>query len=122
MQLTKLAQDCEWPHGLILDKDQVDAQALQAARYFAGYADIATLAAPSSAALTVDVELSAGEWVVISPLFKLYVERENARALEASRNMGLDVYGRQVDAIEADIRQFEADLPRLAFCTPPVSV
>lgn len=66
--------------------------------------------------LSIDSDITDGEWGIIRPLFMLYVERENARALEASRGLGVDVYGRTVDQVEADIRQYETqDLPRLAF-------
>lgn len=120
MELSKLAEACEWPHGLILDEDQVKAQATQAARFYLGYAAIASLEVAGE--LTASTELSNSEWAVIGPLFRLYVERENARALEASRNMGLEVYGRQVDTIEQDIVRIEDDLPRRAFSQAPVTV
>jgi hypothetical protein len=52
----------------------------------------------------------------------LYVERENAVYLEASRGMGLDVYGRSVAEITGDITNFEMELPKLAFCRGIVTV
>lgn len=71
---------------------------------------------PAPPALSITTDVSNSEWAVIKPLFMLYVERENARALEASRNLGVDVYGRQVGEIQADIERYEnGDLPRLAF-------
>ncbi len=71
--------------------------------------------ATSPAPLGPDTDLTDSEWAVVKPLFLLYIERENARALEASRGLGVDPYGRSNDVVEADIRQYEADLPRLAF-------
>lgn len=68
-------------------------------------------------------EISFGEWGVIKPLFMLYVERANATALEASRVMGVDVFGRSVDSIENDITRYEqTDMPRLAFSQDIVTV
>lgn len=78
-------------------------------------AQVPTYPAPTSK-LSKDSDITDGEWFVIRPLFMLYVERENARALEASKQLGVEVYGRTVDQVEADIRTYETqDLPRLAF-------
>lgn len=157
MKLTELAAASHWVFGLVLADEQVEAQAMKAARAYLGWGSIASLepppepdpaplygepflvgwygtvfgaqpAAPAPAPvppppLDADTEITYGEWAVIKPLFELYVERENARALEASRSQGVDVYGRAVDVIEADIRQYETlDMPRLAFNTQPLSV
>jgi hypothetical protein len=76
---------------------------------------VPTYPAPTTP-LTAASDITDGEWGLIRPLYLLYVERENARALEASRGLGVDVYGRTVDQVEADIRQYETqDLPHLAF-------
>ena len=49
----------------------------------------------------------------------LYVERENARPLEASRMQGVEVYGRDVASVEQDVERYESEtLPRLAFMQP----
>lgn len=78
-------------------------------------APVPSYPAPTSP-LSPESEITDGEWFVIRPLFLLYVERENARALEASRQLGVEVYGRTVDQVEADIRTYETqDLTRLAF-------
>jgi hypothetical protein len=62
--------------------------------------------------------LSMGEWALIRPLFVLYAERENAMRLEASRAMGLEVYGRSASEIASDIAAMESPdgLPARAFC------
>ncbi|MDF0506607.1 hypothetical protein POK33_38295 [Burkholderia cenocepacia] len=71
---------------------------------------------PEPGSLSLETAITDSEWAIIRPLFMLYVERENARALEASRGLGVDPYGRSVDQIEGDIRQYEVtELPRLAF-------
>lgn len=67
-------------------------------------------------ALDSDTDITDSEWAIIKPLFLLYVERANALALEASRSLGVEVYGRLVDTIENDIQRYEqVDMPRLAF-------
>lgn len=68
--------------------------------------------------------LSVGEWALIRPLFVLYTERENAMRLEASRALGLEVYGRMVSEISGDIERMEAPegLPARAFCYAVVEV
>ena len=125
MTLNELALSVNWVFGLVIDDEQVQAQAVAAARQFVAWGDLSGIAPGGDelAAVTGDVALNASEWGAIKPLFTLYVERENARALEASRGQGVDVYGRDVNTIEGDIRQYETvDLPRLAFSAQPESI
>ena len=73
--------------------------------------------------ITKDTVLSVGEWTVIRPLFWLYVERENAQRLEASRALGLEVYGRSVSEIAGDISVMEREtLPADAFVAVAIEV
>jgi hypothetical protein len=67
--------------------------------------------------VTDQTTLSTGEWALIRPLFVLYTERENAMRLEASRALGLEVYGRMVSEISSDIERMESPegLPAKAF-------
>lgn len=67
-------------------------------------------------------ELTVSEWTLIRSLFLLYVERENAIYLEASRGLGIDVYGRATSEIIADITQAELDYPRKAFFSEIVTI
>lgn len=126
MMLGELALSVNWPFGLILDDLDVVKQAVNAARQYAAWGDIASLAAGDPASVLDDLDenadISAGEWAIIKPLHLLYVERENARALEASRGNGVDVYGRSVSEIEQAITLYEADMPRAAFSQLPVSI
>lgn len=66
--------------------------------------------------LDEEVELTAGEWSTIRPLFGLYVERENAQRLEASRSLGVEVFGRQVSEVTQDILAMEREIPMAGFC------
>jgi hypothetical protein len=71
------------------------------------------------AELDAQTPIAPSEWSAIKPLYMLYVERENARVLEASRVQGVEVYGRDVASIQADIERQENDvIPRLAFFQP----
>ena len=65
---------------------------------------------------TTDITVS--EWALIRPLFLLYIERENAIQLEASRMMGFDPFGRSSSEVNNDIAQAEAELPHKIFSIP----
>lgn len=113
----------ERPAGNLLDGDQVVAQAIAATRMYAGYGKLRAFEGidpvPAIDGTTV---VSLSEWAVLRPLFWLYVERENAVQLEASRGLGVDVFGRDSATIAADIAQAEAELPLKAFCRPVLTV
>jgi hypothetical protein len=118
--------DDERPVGNLLDVPTLLAQAIAATNFHAGYANLAAhLALPIAdpppdpptpyPAIDGTTELNVSEWALIRPLFLLYVEREEARQLEASRGMGIDVFGRSTAEIEADITQKHLEYPHLAF-------
>ena len=113
----------ERPACNMLDLPILLAQALAATRRYAGFAKLSAHAPQTAVApLTDQTELSLSEWAVIRPLFMLYVERETALQLEASRGMGVDVFGRSSGEIAAEITQAEADMPRQAFYQPIITV
>lgn len=113
----------ERPAGNLLDEVTVLAQAVAATRFYAGYAVIrARDGADPAPAIDGTLEISESEWALIRPLFLLYVERETALQLEASRGMGIDPFGRSASEIAAEISQAEADMPRRAFFQPIVTV
>lgn len=62
-----------------------------------------------------DFDLTPSEYALIWPLFELYVELENAEALEASRASGMDGWGRSTDTIRAEIEQTEERMSKAAF-------
>lgn len=128
------------PGWLVMADPELAQFGLEAVRFYAAYGDIKSLSnsdvlpgagdtLPSTPVtvvpslpikrlelITETVELTPGEWAVIRPLFILYVERENALRLEASRANGLEVYGRSVGEVSADIaRQEEEIIPAKAF-------
>lgn len=69
-----------------------------------------------------NIALSIGEWEIIRPLFVLYVERENALHLEATRGMGVDPYGRSVSEVTSDITLAEETVMARAFFFPIFTV
>ncbi len=101
----------ERPDTLLLDPALTLAQAIAATWFYAGYAAIA------SAPATIDesTEISLSEWAIIRPLFLLFIEREQALQLEASRGLGIDVFGRSVAEVESDIKNAEVEMPGKAF-------
>ena len=109
----------ERPAGNLLSSEAILAQAVAATRMYAGYGKLSS--APQGV-ITGDIDVSVSEWAVIRPLFLLYVERENALQLEASRGLGVDVFGRDSSTIAADITQIEMELPAKAFFRPIVTV
>lgn len=107
----------ERPIGVLLDSDTVLSQAVAATRFYAGYADItAYFLLGTDPDISADTELSDSEWAIIRPLFLLYLEREEAKQLEASRGLGVDVYGRSSSEIQSEITLAEQELPKKAFC------
>jgi hypothetical protein len=123
--------ESERPVGMVLSFEVLLSQCVAAATKYSGYGvilsrmetvDIFTGIAAPQKPIDESCELTDSEWAVIRPLFLLYVERENAIYLEASRGMGLDIYGRSVSEISGDITQFELELPRLAFSREIVTV
>lgn len=131
--------------GLVLSDDELLECALRATRFYAAYGDIRSLSGsdrllgaagddlPAPAPLnpepevglalpiksldliTSDTDLTAGEWAIVSPLFAVYADKENAIRLEATRGLGVDVYGRSVSEIAADIPAREEEAMQRAF-------
>lgn len=127
---------------IVLEPEQVVAACVAAARFYAAYGDIESLSLSSTLPQTVagvapdpeaigdsspalpikkltlideDTDLTTGEWALIRPLFVLYVDRENAILLEASRGVGADPYGRSASEVAADIQREEEALPGKCF-------
>ncbi|MBL8473808.1 MAG: hypothetical protein JNM98_18605 [Rhodocyclaceae bacterium] len=114
----------ERPVGCVLESDVVLAHAVAATRFYAGFATLEAhrdiTSAPPIGISETDIGLS--EWALIRPLFLLYVERETALQLEASRGFGIEPFGRSSGEIAAEITQFEADMPGRAFSCPIITV
>ncbi|PSJ15860.1 hypothetical protein [Nitrosomonas supralitoralis] len=114
----------ERPVSVLLDPATVLAQAVVASKFYAGFAELVVNdgTEPPFPAITENTELSNSEWSVIKPLFVLYIERESAIHQEASRGLGLDVFGRSTSEIAQDIANLELNMPLNAFYQPIVTV
>ena len=109
--------------GLVLAEPDVTKAIVKAVRFYAGYAEIKYFVnAPTLSQIDSNVTLTPSEWAIIQPLFNAYVDHENALRLEASRGLGLDVYGRSSSELASEIKQLEMDLPRKAFYQSIASV
>ena len=118
--------DAERPVGNMLETPIVLAQAIAAANFYAGHGALSEhldipLADPAPdppaqyPEITPNTNITVSEWALIRPLFLLYVERENALYLEASRGLGIDPYGRSSSEIAGEIQQLELEIPHKAF-------
>lgn len=134
----------------LLDEASLIAQGVAATHFYAAYAELETHAAfrvaeleryrvallaqepwalaapvpyvPKMPMVSEDTDLSISEWALIGQLFRLYVEREEAKQLEASRGLGMDVFGRSSSEIVMDIKEAEGELPHRAFSWGALSV
>ena len=118
--------DQEKPLSNLLDKPTLYELAIQAARNYSGYGALSEhLAIPIADPvpdppapypnITSETILSVSEWAVIKSMFLLYVERETATHLEASRDMGIDVFARTVSEVNSEIANLELNYSHYAF-------
>jgi len=126
MTLAEMVQqfmDTERPAGNLLEHGALLAQAIAAARFYAAWGTITSRHEQDLVpAIDAGTAMTDSEWALIRPLFLLYVERETALQLEASRGLGIDPFGRSSGEVANDITQMETELPRRAFCEPIVTV
>ena len=74
--------------------------------------------------ITIDefIPLSADEWSLILPLCRAHCDLLQARLAEASRSMGVEMFGMSVSEATQIHNQRTDELPRLAFCCAPWTV
>lgn len=112
-ELVRFYLEMNRPIGIVVSDDTILAQAIKATRYYHGYGNLTYL--DDDVMVQESTLLERSESAVITPLFELYVERENALILESSRALGVEVYGRTVSEISSDITQKELEIQNLAF-------
>lgn len=122
--LAKSFAEDERPAGNLLDDESVLAQAIAATRFYAGFAALRDHAGkePPEQSINGDTGITTSEWALVRPLFLLYMERETALQLEASRGMGADPFGRSSSEVAIEITQLESEMPRKAFYQPIITV
>lgn len=125
LTIRELAKDFlekEKPLFSMLDEAAVTNLLIVATRFYSGFAVLADETAndtiPQLTKITDSTKLNSSEWAIILPLFRLYVEREEAKQLEASRGMGADPFGRNSSEIQSDITALENDMGLKAFYAP----
>ncbi len=106
----------------MLDVTVLVAQAVRATRYYHGYGNLSAYPADQEPGIDAQTVVSDSEWSVIRPLFELYAEREVSVQIEASRMMGVDVFGRMSSEIMQDIRTVESEMPEKAFAGDIVTI
>lgn len=131
--------DEQRPVGAIVEQEQGLALLLAAVRKYQAYGDLETherqradyeaarvldASTPPPVLAPIDGGLPTGasEWGVIEPLWHLYMERERALMVEATRMMGDVSHGRMSSEIQADINLYESDMHIKAFVFPVVTV
>jgi hypothetical protein len=109
--------DAERPLSVVLDPATVLAQAVAATQFYAGFATLEAYDGidPPYPEIDQNTTISYSEWALIKPLFYLYIERESAIQLEASRGLGVDVFGRSSSEIDQDIANAHREMPMNAF-------
>lgn len=129
MKISDLAAQhmAQLPLGLVLTPEQVERSLRDAVRFYCGHADLESGDVVDARALingdsTQDADLSHSEFSLIQPLWLLYLERENAMAMEASRSFGPEMVGRSVAEVVMGITDYESRLPMLAFQEDYVSI
>lgn len=127
MRISQLVEQylAELPIGCVLTEEQITRHLRDATRQYCGYAQLTSaqssdsvhsdLYSDDAAPIAVDVVLTHSELAIIRPLWLLYIELENAVALEASRSQGADPYGRASTEVKQSILDYELRLPQLTF-------
>lgn len=125
--INELAADLcqtERPVGVILSDVSVKGLLIAAVRFYAGYANLTESGEERTEVEDINEEttLTLSEWTIIRPLYLLYVERETALQLEATRVMGADPFGRSSSEIAAEIQQVEGEMANKAYVEPYLTV
>nr|DAY72180.1 MAG TPA: hypothetical protein [Caudoviricetes sp.] len=125
--INELAADLcqtERPVGVILSDVSVKGLLIAAVRFYAGYANLTESGEERTEVEDINEEttLTLSEWSIIRPLYLLYVERETALQLEATRVMGADPFGRSSSEIAAEIQQVEGEMANKAYVEPYLTV
>ena len=114
----------ERPDSIVLDPATVLAKAVAATDFYAGYANLEANDGvdPPLPAIATNTVISYSEWALIKPLFMLMTELETSTQLEASRALGVDVFGRSSSEVQQEINQYQMELPQKAFLQTIITV
>lgn len=114
----------ERPDSIVLDPATVLAKAVAATEFYAGYANLEANDGidPPLPSIDANTDISYSEWALIKPLFALMTELETSTQLEASRALGVDVFGRSSSEVQQEINQYQMELPQKAFLQTVITV
>lgn len=114
----------ERPYSVVRDPAIVLAKAIAATEFYAGYANLETNDGvdPPLSVVDANTDISYSEWALIKPLFVLYLELEASTQLEASRGLGVDVFGRSSSEVQQEIAQYQMEMPQKAFLQEIITV
>mgnify|MGYP003409789645 CR=1 FL=1 len=127
MEISQLVDQyvAELPIGCVLTEEQITRHLRDAVRQYCGYARLTSaqstdgvhsdIDATATAEGAQNLDLTPSELAIIRPLWLLYIEHENAMALEASRSQGAELYGRSTPEVKQPILEYERSLPQLTF-------
>lgn len=108
---------------VLLPPSQVEALAISAVAFYCGYNDLSNIPPnPQMSDITKDVVVTLSEWVVIRPLFLLYVERETALQIEATGMQGVTGYGRNSSEVNSEISRLEESFAQQASCQKIITI
>lgn len=127
------------PAGIVLDEPDITRLLKNSVRFYCTYATLRNSApgvderdavpvihtaidATNDISGTQDFDLTPSEWGLIKMLFDLYLEKENATHIEASRGMGADVFGRTVSEVQGSIEALELNFPKMASMELPGTI
>ena len=122
----------EKPNGVIVELEQCLELALSAVRCYAAYGKLSIhkqqmeeyeeariqdpgVQRPKLVPIDQDLPVTLSEWGVMRPLWLLYVERDRAELLEATKMMGDVSFGRTSSEVAVDITNYEESMPLKAF-------
>jgi len=120
------------PIGCVLTDEQITRSLRDAVRQYCGYARLVGATSTDGIHSDIDetetadglqdLDLTPSELAIVRPLWLLYIEKENALALEASRSQGADPFGRSAAEAQGGIDEYHQRLPALCFNYQPVSI
>lgn len=127
------------PAAVVLPQEDIQRLLKNAVRLYCGYATLRSqspdaehrndvpvphtaIDATDSISGAQDFDINPSELAIIRPLFDLYVERENASHIEASRALGVELFCRAVSEVQVDIKEYEDLLPKKAFMEEPFTI
>lgn len=107
---------------VLLSESQVQALAIAAVGFYCGYSSLDSIPNTRLVDIKPDTEITISEWVLIKPVFLLYVERETALQTEATGMQGVTGFGRNSSEVNSDISRLEETFGDRASCRGVITI